>query len=153
MTERKLYDAEGRELNCDHYFTPEGYTRSTYETHYYNVPDRKREAGTLIRICPPFFSCEFIEGVNGDALDGQPTVYDVKQGMHFYGMRVKDEADFPTKEHKNYAMLHAAAWHDFSNKIDPTAQEMKVLRRYERIITGQEELPTKPKENPESIPF
>ena len=123
----------------------DGQTVPAYEQHPDNAPNRKREGGTLIRTRPPFFSCEYVDGINSEIHRSDLQAIDLKHSRHVYGLRVKDEADFPTEQHKQYALMHAISWLILFSNIRPPADELEALRRYERIITGREELPSERK--------
>lgn len=134
----------------------EQFLKPAYEQHPTAYPAKGiDEAGTLIRTRPPVFSCDYSTKKNDQIPSRDLQVYDMKTGMHFYGMRVENEADYSTEYHKQYAMMHAASWLILENsgKLPRPADEMEALRRYERIITGAEDLPAKAKDDPDSIPF
>lgn len=134
----------------------DGNTKPVYEQHPTYYPQKGlSEAGTLIRTRKPIFSCDYVYGRNRQYNRGEIYVFDPKHGLHVFDMRIENEADFSTEYHKQYAMMHAASWLilEMSGKLPRPADEMEALRKYERIITGQEDLPSKSKDDPESIPF
>lgn len=137
----------------------EGNTKPVYEQHpTYYPPKGLDEAGTLIRTRKPIFSCDYVYGFDRGQARTALQVIDQKNGLHVFGMRVENEADFPTEYHKQYALIHAASWLILENsgKLPRPADDMEALRKYERIITGQEDLPpkrTKPQPDDPDVPF
>lgn len=134
----------------------DGNTKPVYEQHpTYYPPKGLDEAGTLIRTRKPIFSCDYVYGFDKRQAKTDLQVIDPKHGLHVFGMRVENEADFPTEFHKQYALIHAASWLILENsgKLPRPADEMEALRKCERIITGREDLPPKRSPNPEDIPF
>lgn len=122
----------------------DGNTKPVYEQHPTYYPAKGLdEAGTLIRTRAPVFSCDYVYGFDRQQAGTAAQVIDLKHGLHVFGMRANDEADFPTERHKQYALMHAASWLilEEGRRRPRPADELKALHRYERIITGQEDVP------------